>query len=84
MIFTGTKAESNVCMEDSPEKTLRGNCKQFSVEYALRKNYSQLTFSIGADNGDPTYYGDAKPRAVLPRSSCPTRIPGIFSLTPVG
>ena len=64
MIFTGTQAESNVCKEDSPEKTLRGDCKQFSVEYALRNNYSQLTFSIGADNGDPAHYGDENTRGI--------------------
>lgn len=64
MIFSGTQAESNVCKEDSPEKTLRGDCKQFSVEYALRKNYSQLTFSIGADNGDPAHYGDENTRGI--------------------
>ena len=64
LVFSGTKSEGNVSVENSPDNILRGDCKEFTVEYALRKNYTQLSFSIGADNGDPSYYGDENSRGI--------------------
>ncbi|MCE5188117.1 MAG: hypothetical protein LLF75_02875 [Eubacteriales bacterium] len=59
LFFSGTSAETYVeDLEDMPDQIFRDDCKEFSAEYALRKNYSKLTFSIGVDNGDPNHYGD--------------------------
>ena len=64
MVFSGTDTERSVRIEDSPDQIMRGDCKEFTVEYALRKNYTQLNFSIGADNSDPAHYGDENSRGI--------------------
>ena len=38
--------------------TYRSDCRETSIEYALRFEYSSLTFTIGADRGDPLRFGD--------------------------
>ncbi len=38
--------------------TYRSDCRETFIEYALRFDYSSLTFTIGADCGDPSRFGD--------------------------
>ena len=57
MRISGTQFEGSVPAVDAPYNTDRYDCRQVYTEFALRSQYSALTFSIGADNGDKTYYG---------------------------
>ena len=38
--------------------TYRSDCRETNIEYALRFEYSSLTFTIGADCGDPSRFGN--------------------------
>lgn len=64
MRICGTQFEGSVPASDAPYKTDRYDCRQVYTEFALRSEYSMLTFSIGADNGDKTYYGSEENNGV--------------------
>ncbi len=58
VLFSGTENETFVSAADSPNNIDRGDCKEVSMEFALRGAYSQLDFSIGVDSGDVISFGD--------------------------
>ena len=58
VLFSGTENETFVAAADSPNNISRSDCKEVSMEFALRGTYSQLDFSIGVDNGDVSSFGD--------------------------
>lgn len=65
MFFSGTDAEKNVSQENSLEEyTNRSDCREISSEYALRGAYSELIFSVGADSGTVTYFGDKETNGI--------------------
>ena len=64
VLFSGTANETSVDAADSPNTIPRSDCKEVSMEFALRGSYSQLDFSIGVDNGDVASFGDEKTNGV--------------------
>ena len=64
VLFSGTENETFVAAVDSPNNIDRGDCKEVSMEFALRGAYSQLDFSIGVDNGDVSSFGDEKSNGI--------------------
>jgi hypothetical protein len=58
ILFSGTENETSVKPADSPNNIPRSDCKEVSMEYALRGSYSQLDFSIGVDSGEAASFGD--------------------------
>ena len=64
MRICGTQFEGSVPAADAPYKTDRYDCRQVYTEFALRSKYESLTFSIGADNGDKTYYGSEQTNGI--------------------
>jgi len=57
MRICGTQFEEPVLAEDAPDNKDRHDCRQVSSEFALRSKYASLTFSVGADNGNATFFG---------------------------
>jgi len=64
MAFSGTSFESSVSQQNSPGKITRSDCKEISIEYALRSKYSRLVFSSGIDNGDVEYFGNQESNGI--------------------
>lgn len=62
--FTGTPFETDVSTENSPGKIYRNDCKEVSVEFALRYKYKTLVFSMGADNGDVNSFGNEETNGI--------------------
>lgn len=57
MRISGTDFEEPVKASDCPDDIYRDDCKQVSIDFALRSKYDSLSFSIGADKSDMRYYG---------------------------
>jgi hypothetical protein len=57
MRISGTEFEEIVDAVDSPNGKYRDDCKQVSIDFALRSKFDSLSFSIGADKSDMRYYG---------------------------
>jgi len=55
MLINGSSAEE---LSIDPNLKYRDDCREAYIEYPLHSKYSSFTFSIGAENGDPTYFGD--------------------------
>ena len=55
MLINGSSAEE---LSIDPNLKYRNDCREAYIEYPLHSKYSSFTFSIGAENGDPTCFGD--------------------------
>ena len=64
MRISGTDSEEPVDTSDCPDGIFRDDCKQVSVDFALRSKYDSLSFSIGADKSDMRYYGPEKQNGI--------------------
>lgn len=60
----GTDSEEPVNASDCPDGIFRDDCKQVSIDFALRSKYDSLSFSIGADKSDMRYYGSEKQNGI--------------------
>jgi len=57
MCISGTGYEKTVARENTPENTIRWDCKEVSLDYPLRYKYERMIFSIGVDKSDPSLFG---------------------------
>lgn len=57
MRISGTDYEEPVIVTDCPDGIYRDDCKQVSIDFALRSNFDSLSFSVGADKSDMKYFG---------------------------
>lgn len=49
---------------ESPTGAERIDCKQVFIDYALRAQYTSLSFSVGADSGSSEYFGDEQSNGI--------------------
>lgn len=64
MRISGTEYEEPVKTTDCPDDIYRDDCKQVSIDFALRSKYDSLSFSIGADKSDMRYYGPINEKGI--------------------
>lgn len=57
MRLCGTSKETQVDEDETPTGFFLRDCKQVSIDYALRENYSKLVFSLGVDATDERCFG---------------------------
>lgn len=57
MRVCGTSKETPVEQSETPTGFFLRDCKQVSINYALREKYSKLVFSLGVDSNDKRCFG---------------------------
>jgi len=57
MRISGTDYEEQVRGSDCPDGIYRDDCKQVSIDFALRSKFDSISFSVGADKSDKKYFG---------------------------